>query len=383
MDKYLQGVRVVDLSRLLPGPFATLLLADMGAQVIKVEDPMRGDYARYYPPMVGTSSAFFQSLNRNKYGVTLNLKTPRGQQLLRRLLEDADVLIESFRPGVLSRLGFEIDELRHDFPELVICSITGYGQTGPKRDHAGHDANYLALAGVLDRNGRRDKPPHLPGFQLADIAGGSLYAALGITSALYRREQSGQGTHLDISMTEGALSFLIPAIARHAAGDEDERGAAMLSGGLPSYRVYPTSDDRHLAVGALEPKFWDPFVTAIGAEELQGRGLTRGEEGQKIARQLGKIIQSKPLGHWEDVLQDLDVCVEPVRHLDEVLDSELHTAREVFFEMQGLTHVSTPLTPRDGEHRPPPDHGQDNEEIYGDLGFDEKELAVLRADGVI
>lgn len=383
MKKFLDGVRVVDLTRLLPGPFATLLLADMGAEVIKIEDPMGGDYARYHPPMVGASSAFFQSLNRNKYGVTLNLKSERGKEILRQLLGGADVLIESFRPGVLARLGFDSDTLRRDFPELVICSISGYGQSGPKRNVAGHDANYLALAGVLDGNGRRSQAPHLPGFQLADIAGGSLYGALGITAALYHREQSGEGAYLDISMTEGALSFLIPTIARHAAGDKEERGAGMLTGGLPSYRVYPTADGRFLAVGALEPKFWDPFVSAIGAEELKGRGLTRGEEGQKIARKLEAILKSEPLQYWEQKLEGLDVCVEPIRNIDEVLKSELHRARQVFFEIQGLTHVRTPLTPRDREHRRPPEHGADNHEIYSALGFDSDELETLRDDGVI
>lgn len=379
----LEGVRIVDMTRLLPGPFSTLLLADMGAEVIKLEDPLRGDYARYYPPMVGTSSAFFQSLNRNKKGVTLDLKADEGRELFLRLLEDADVLVESFRPGVLKRLGLDPAVLARDFPELILCSISGYGQTGPNRDLAGHDANYLALSGLLDRNGHRDGPPHLPGFQLADIAGGALYAALGITSALVRRGRTGEGTHLDISMTEGALSFLLPTVARHSAGEREPRGQGMLSGGLPCYRVYPTADGRYLAVGALEPKFWDPFVEAVGAEELKGRGMTRGEEGQQIADTLAAIINSESLAHWREVLADLDVCVEPVLELDEVLQEQLHQAREVFFDLQGLTHVRTPLTPRDRDHQPAPDHGAHNDEIYGGLGLDDDELETLRGDGVI
>lgn len=382
-DGLLQGVRVVDLTRLLPGPFATLLMADMGAEVVKVEDPMRGDYARYYPPMVGMSSAFFHALNRNKRGVTLNLKDERGSELLRQLLASADVLMESFRPGVMERLGVGIDDLRAEFPSLVICSITGYGQTGPKRDEAGHDANYLALSGVLDRNGRRGEPPHIPGFQLADIGGGALYAALGVTSALFRRERTGQGTYLDISMTEGALSFLAPTVARHSAGDVDERGDAMLSGGLPSYTVYPTSDGRHLAVGALEPKFWDLFVETIGAEHLKGQGMMRGQEGRDVAAELEEILAKKPLEYWTELLDGVDVCVEAVLEMEEVLTSELHRAREVFFELNGITHVRTPLTPPDAEHRSAPEQGADNESVYSDLGVDEEELEELMEDGVV
>ena len=383
IPQFMEGVRVVDLTRLLPGPFATLLLADMGAEVVKVEDPMKGDYARYYPPLNGANSAFFESLNRNKQAVTLNLKHEAGVELFERLLEDADVLVESFRPGVLDRLGVGPERLRQDYPELIICSITGYGQTGAKKDDAGHDANYLALSGVLERNGRRGEPPHVPGFQLADLGGGALYAALGISAALFRRERTGEGAHLDISMTEGALSFLSTVIARSGAGEVEERGDGMLTGGLPSYRVYPTADGRFLAVAALEPKFWDPFVEAIGCEDLTGKGMLGGEEGDKVANRLAGVIESKPLEHWEGVLDELDVCVEPVLEIDEVLQHQLHESRQVFFELQGLTHVRTPLTPRDREHTPAPQQGADNEKVYEQLGVDASELAKLKEDGVV
>lgn len=380
--RFLEGVRVVDLSRLLPGPFATLLFADMGADVIKVEDPMRGDYARYYPPMVGSSSAFFQSLNRNKRAVTLNLKAEQGREVFERLVGSADVVVESFRPGVLERLGVGPDWLRQRFPELIVCSISGYGQTGPKRDEAGHDANYLALSGLLDRNGRRGQPPHVPGFQLADIGGGALYAALGVTSALYRREHTGEGVHLDISMTEGALSFLAPAVARHSGGDSDRRGEGMLSGGLPSYRVYETADGRHLAVAALEPKFWDPFVEAIGVQQLCGMSMQGGEPGREAAREIARILESEPLEHWLEVLEGLDVCVEPVLQLDEVLEQQLFDAREVFFQLNGLDHVRTPLSSGETATEAP-EQGEHNEEVYQQLGIGETRRAELSNQGII
>lgn len=381
--QFLEGVRVLDLTRLLPGPFATLLLADMGAEVVKVEDPMKGDYARYYPPLNGTNSAYFESLNRNKRGVTLNLKTDDGVELFERLVADADVLVESFRPGVLARLGLDPQRLRREHSELIICSITGYGQTGPKKDAAGHDANYLALSGLLERNGRSGQPPHVPGFQLADLGGGALYSALGIAAALFRRERTGEGTHLDLSMTEGALSFLTTAIARSCAGDVDERGDGMLTGGLPSYRVYPTADERYLAVAALETKFWDPFVEAIGCSHLTGKGMLGGEEGEKVVAELSEIIAAEPLEHWKEVLDELDVCVEPVLELEEVMEQQLFQAREVFFQLQGLTHVRTPLTPRDRQHSPAPAQGEHNEEVFGELGVDGAELQQLSDDGVI
>lgn len=380
---FLEGVRVIDLTRLLPGPFATMLLADMGADVIKVESPGIGDYARHYPPTVGESGAFFQSVNRNKRFVTMNLKMEAGRDLLKRLLKDADVLLESFRPGVMTRLGLDIEKLRQEFPGLVICSISGYGQSGPKRSAAGHDANYLALSGVLSQNGQKNQTPHLPGFQLADIAGGALYAALGITSALFRRERTGQGAWLDISMTEGALSFMIPAIARAQAGEPEARGDGMLSGGLPCYRVYSTSDDRYLAVGALEPKFWDPFVQAIGAPELQGRGLMSGEDGEEIGSRVQEILSARPLEHWVTLFNELDICVEPVLEFEELLESELHRARDVFFDLQGVTHVRTPLTAGNVEHRGASAQGADNDEVFRASGVTDEELASLKDNGVI
>lgn len=380
--EYLHGLRVVDLTRLLPGPFATMLLGDMGAEVIKVEDPGLGDYARYYPPMVGESSAFFQSVNRNKKFVTLNLKESEGQDLLRRILKTADVLVESFRPAVMDRLGLGIEELRREFPSLIIASITGFGQEGVRRGDAGHDANFLAISGVLGVNGS-SQGPQLPGIQLADLAGGALYGALGITAALYRKERTGEGTHLDISMTEGALSFLLPTLAREQAGEKESPGLGMLTGGLPRYGLYRTRDDRYLAVAALEPKFWDPFVTALDLEELKGRGMVGGEDGEEVRRALEAIIGAKTFSHWESFFRELDVCVDPIYNLEEVLELEIHKVREVFFQLQGVTQARTPLTPRGKVHRAAQEAGADNEEIFAELGLSEDEVKHLKGKGVL
>ncbi len=384
MSEWFEGVRVLDLTRLLPGPFASLLLADMGAEVIKIEAPGRGDYARFYPPMVGESSAFFQSLNRNKRSMVLNLKADEGVALLGRLVEEADVLLESFRPGVLERLGMGPEAMWEHNEDLIIASVTGYGQVGSKRDEAGHDANYLALSGLLERNGRAGEGPHVPGFQVADLAGGALYCALGVTSALWQRERGGGGVHLDISMTEGALSLLAPAIARHAAGQRDERGEGMLSGGLPSYRVYATKDDRHLAVAALEPKFWEPLVQALEAPELSGRNMEGGEKGREVQQRLEEIFRSESLEIWMERLGPLDLCVEPVLNLDEVMEQELHRSREAFFELNGVAQVRTPLTERGREHRPAPGFGEHTEQVLEELlEMDEESIEALRKNQVI
>lgn len=363
MSLMLEGLRVVDFSRLLPGPFASLLLADMGAEVIKVEDDAGGDYARYYPPMVGESSAFFESVNRNKKSVTVNLKDPAGRAAIHKLLATADVVLESFRPGVMDQLGVGYEHVRALKSDIVYCSISGYGQTGPFRTRAGHDMNYMAHAGMLIQTGTT---PAVPGFQLADIAGGALYAALGITSALFRRERTGQGAVLDISMTEGALSFGLPMFAIHAAGGATDAGGAMLSGGIAAYNLYETADGRWLSVGSLEPKFWMGFLEAIDAAHLVGEGHTP----QSSARQaVADILRTRTLEAWVEVFRGRDVCVEPVLNLDEVLQSSLHEARKVFFTLSGVQQARTPVTP-ERDHSPAPALGQHNAEIFGELGLD-------------
>ena len=382
----LLGVKVLDLSRLLPGPFCTMLLADMGADVIKIEHPQGGDYARYQPPLAaaqGEMGAFFSAINRNKRSLTLDLKQEEGAQILRDLAVGADVLVESFRPGVMDRLGLGPEALMELNPELIYCSISGYGQDGPMARRAGHDLNYIARAGVLDRNGPRGQAPTVPGVQIADLAGGALYAALGISTALYARCHTGQGRHIDISMTEGALSLMIPTLAQHAAGHTSARGDDVLTGGLPCYDVYRTADGRYLGVGALEPKFWMGFVQAIGAPELAGDGLSGGERGEEVRRQVARALEEKTLAQWQEIFEACDVCVEPVLTPEEVLRDEMLRAREMFFELSGVQHCRTPLTPRDMPHEPAPTLGQHTTEILEVFGLGEEAVAKLREKGVV
>jgi alpha-methylacyl-CoA racemase len=382
-DLWLSDLKVLDFSRLLPGPFCTLLLADMGADVLKIESPSGGDYARYYPPMTGEYGAFFAGLNRNKRSMTLDLKSERGVEIVERLIAEADVLVESFRPGVMERLGLGYEEVASQNEGLIYCSISGYGQTGPMSERAGHDLNYVARAGLLEQNGAAGQEPVVPGFQVADIAGGALYAALGILGALNGRHASGEGAHIDISMTEGAMSLHLPLQSSLAAGQPQPRGQGMLTGGLPCYSVYETKDGQFLAVGPLEPKFWMGFVQAIGAPELAGDGMATGEQGEQTRQAVAEILGEKTLEQWLRVFEAVDVCVEPVRSPGEVLEDELFAAREMFFELAGAHQTRTPLTPKGREHTPAPGLGEHTDVILSELGYDSDERDHLREDGVV
>lgn len=385
-EQPLGGIRVLDLTRLLPGPFCSLLLADLGADVVKIEEPGGGDYARYYPPMVGNVGTFFASLNRNKRSMTLNLKDERGVALLLELVKSADVLIESFRPGVMERLGVGYEVVRAKNPRLIYCSISGYGQSGALQTRAGHDLNFMALSGVLEQTGRAGEAPVIPGFQLADIAGGAMYAAFGIVAQLYRMERSGgqaQGCHVDISMAEGALSFHLPVQAGQSGGVQARRGEEMLTGGVPSYGVYETQDGKYLAVAALEPKFWLGFVDAIGAPELAQSGLLTGEAGQKVRAQIAAILKTRTRDAWAEIFSGLDLCVEPVLTPQEAFESELFRARSMFFELNGIRQTRLPLTPEGLEHRAPPELGEHTEEVLQEVGLGASEIAELRDARVV
>ena len=280
----LDDVRVLDLTRLLPGPFCTMLLADFGADVIKVEDTAGGDYMRWMPPLVDDSSAMFHPLNRNKRSVAIDLKNPLGRDAFLRLAETVDVVVESFRPGVMDRLGIGFAALREVNPRLVLCSISGYGQDGPFRDRAGHDLNYAAVAGVLLLGGNADEPPAMPGLQVGDLGGGALDAALAIMIALHHAARTGRGQHCDVSMVDGLISWAgVHASQLFATGEAPAPATGMLTGRYPCYRIYACADG-YLSVGALEPKFWRAFVEVIGLPELAGNGLVDGEAGAAHGR---------------------------------------------------------------------------------------------------
>ncbi len=329
--KPLDGIRVLDLTRLLPGALCTLHLADMGADVIKIEDPWQGDYGRSMGTTNKATSPYFLVMNRNKRGLKLDLKQVLGRQAFFDLARDADVVIESFRPGVVDKLGIGYEAVRALNPHIVYCSISGYGQTGPYRERAGHDLNYCAYAGITDQIGQRGAAPAVPNFQIADLAGGSLSAAMGILAALLDAQRTGNGRYIDVSMTDCALAHsVIPLAALATDGEVQPRGADTLSGGLPCYGVYATSDGRYMALGALEKKFWQRFCEKIERPDLISEHLVSGAEADRVHAEVAAIFGSNTQDHWTKTFADVDCCVAPVLTLTESMENEQLQARKMF-----------------------------------------------------
>ncbi|MBK6690480.1 MAG: CoA transferase [Deltaproteobacteria bacterium] len=307
----LAGVRVLDLSRLLPGPYATFLLAHLGAEIIKVEDPKGGDYARWYPPLFGEppTGASFQALNQGKRSVALDLKQPEAKVALRALVARADVLVDSFRPGVLERLDLDPLQLMAEHPRLIYCAITGFGRTGPDAQRPGHDLGYVARAGVLGLSGPAAHPV-APGVQIADI-GAALVAVAGINAALLLRAQTGRGSVVDASLLEAALNFAAFPFSAFAAGETPQRGQELLDGSRPCYGVYRCRDG-FLAVSALEPKFWQAFLQVVELPHLLGSALDLGEAGERVKREIEDRLLTRTRAEWMALFNGVEACVEPI-----------------------------------------------------------------------
>jgi crotonobetainyl-CoA:carnitine CoA-transferase CaiB-like acyl-CoA transferase len=325
------------------------------------------------PPAKGGVSGAYWAVNRDKRSVVLDLKKPEGQETLLAMVESADVVIESFRPGVIDRLGVGYEALRQRNPKIVLCSISGYGQSGPYRERAGHDLNYIALAGVLALGGEAGGTPALPGVQIADLAGGALWAVTGILGALYGRQQTGEGTHLDISMTEGAMALALPHLGYlDCGGPTPTRGTGLLNGGWASYRVYRTSDGRHLSVGSLEPKFWLAFNRAIGREASITELGDSPEVQGRVAGEIQAIIAGKTAAKWQEILAAVDCCAEVVLELDELAEHPLHRARDVFFHQTDrdageVLGVRLPVG-EPARRRTAPRLGEHTDEVLAELG---------------
>ncbi|HVS28009.1 MAG TPA: CoA transferase [Solirubrobacteraceae bacterium] len=395
MSLPLEGIRVLDLSRLLPGGFCSLLLADFGADVIKVEDTGMGDYVRWAPPYYegaedSAKSALYLALNRNKRSIRIDLKNERGREVLLRLVRDADVLLESFRPGVLDRLGVGYDRLREENPRIVYCAISGYGQDGPFRDRSGHDMNYLGLVGLLGLTGERGGAPVQSAGQIADVGGGALMAAFGILAALRERDSSGEGQLVDVSMADGALSWLAMVAARYFCEQRTpQRGGLELAGSLICYRPYECADG-WVTLGALEPKFWQAWCRGVGREDLIERQFEG--PGTDAHGEVAKIFAQRTRAEWQAFASEHDCCLEPVLELDEALESELVRAREMVVELAqpGATRpvrqlgVPVKLSRTPGELRAPgPALGEHTEELLLAAGYDGDEVAALTESGAV
>ncbi len=380
---------MLDLSRLLPGPYATLVLADLGADVVRVEALENGDWLRELRPFPGAHAGAYHALNRNKRSIALDLARDEGRGAFLRLAARADVVVESFRPGVLDRLGVGWDALHAASPRLVLCSITGYGQDGPYAGRAGHDLDYCAISGVLALSGPPEAPAP-PGVQLADVAGGSWPAVAGILAALVGRATTGAGAHVDVSMTEGALALLaMPLGMAEARGSPLVRGRELLTGGAACYGVYRTRDGRHVALGALEPRFFAAFCAAVGCPELAARQLDDGGAGPRA--ELKAIFAERTREEWAAFAAAHDVCLAPVLEGDEPRADPQLVARGAFVEVgtpsegRALPGVASPVRLRGltAPRRPAPRLGEHGAEVLAEAGFGAEEIAALRAAGVL
>jgi alpha-methylacyl-CoA racemase len=402
MSLPLQDVKVLDLSRLLPGGFCSLLLADLGADVLKVEDTGAGDYIRWSPPYYegaheSARSALYLALNRNKRSIRLDLKSEQGRELLLKLVRDCDVVLESFRPGVLDRLGVGYERMKQENSRLVYCAISGYGQDGPKRSAPGHDMNYLGLIGMLGLTGERGGEPIQAAGQIADIGGGAMMAAVGILAALHERDGSlakpgsGEGQFVDISMSDGALSWLALVAGRYFAdGSTPHRGDLELAGSLICYRPYECSDG-WVSLGALEPKFWQAWCRGVGREDLIERQFER--SGSGAYADVRAVFKQRTRAEWEAFAAEHECCLEPILDLDEALDSDLVRAREMVVEVSQpgvegpVKQLGVPVklsrTPAAPDRMPAPALGEHTESVLRDAGFSEAEIASLIESGAV
>jgi alpha-methylacyl-CoA racemase len=391
----LSDVRVLDLSRLLPGGFASQLLADFGADVVKVEDTGMGDYVRWAPPYygddsqqpLGTRSALYLALNRNKRSIRLDLKSEGGRDALLRLASEYDVVLESFRPGVLARLGVGYERMRDENPALVYCAITGYGQTGPYTQRAGHDMNYLGLVGLLGLTGEPDGRPIQSAGQIADLGGGALMAAFGILAALHEARRSGEGQFVDVSMADGALSWLAMVAGAYLCdGEVPKRGDGQLTGRFVCYLPYEAADG-YVTMGALEPKFWARFCAGVGREDLIEKQFEH--NGSEAWAEIAEIFRSRTRAEWKAFNDEHDAMIEPVLDLDQALDSELVRAREmvVDWEQPGLgtvreLGVPVKLSRTPGTvHAPAPALGEHTREVLAEAGLTAEEIEALLESG--
>jgi crotonobetainyl-CoA:carnitine CoA-transferase CaiB-like acyl-CoA transferase len=379
MTGALAGLRVIDLTRYIPGPYCTMALGDLGADVIKVEEPPFGDATRALPPAAGEDSAAHAALNRNKRSIVVDVRTERGAELVRRLAQGADVFVEAFRPGALARRGLGADALLAENPRLIYCSITGYGQAGPLSARAGHDINYAARAGFLGSNGVEGRPA-IPGGQVADMAG-AFVALLGILAALQARERTGLGQRVDASMLSGLLGVMSLPLARHLAGGAGDE----LTGRHACYNVYRCRDGHYLSVGALEPKFWEALCQALELPELAKRQWAREERQREMIVALAAAFARRDRSEWLAVFDGIEACVEPVLDLHEA-SQDAQVAQFLVDPQPGLRTVGFPAllsaTPA-ATSRPAPALGQHTDEVLAELAVPTSEVARLREEGVV
>ncbi len=388
----LAGIKVLDLSRYLPGPFCTQMLADFGAEVIKIED-LGGDLMRHVPPMIEGESAGFYSVNRNKKSVTLNLKTEEGKAIFKKLVSSSDVVVDQFRPGVMDKMGLGYDQLRQVNEGIIYCSITGYGLNGPLRDAAGHDLNYLSLAGITGLNGTYQGMPAICGMQIADIAGGTLYAIIAILLALTSRQKTGQGQLCDIAMMDGSISLLALTLGQWSGwGKLPEMGDDLLSGGYAFYQVYRTKDDKFVSLGALEEKFWAGFCNKLGKPNYVKQQFDKSLQRDMIA-QIQMLMQEKTRDEWVEYFADSDICFTPILSLEEMCEHPQVLARDMIVKLtnvrgsgkdMALTGIPVKLSGTPGVAKMIfPQLGEHNEDVLMTAGYTAEDIKAFQNNRII
>ncbi len=384
------GIKILDLSRLLPGPYCTMFLADMGAEVIKIEDPLIGDYFRSWEPIKKKNSIFFIAVNRNKKSLSLNLKKEKGREIFYQLVKEADVVVESFRPGVAQKLQVDFENLKRIKNNIIYCSITGYGQNTSLKNKAGHDLNYLALSGILGISGCRNKKPAILGIQIADMAG-AILGIIGIITALYNREKGCKAQYIDAAMLDGLYSFLSMIGAKFFHDNVPPLIADNLfNGGYACYNIYETKDKRFFSVAAIENKFWDRLCEVLGKEEWKGKNTIEKEQGVLID-ELSKIFQKKTFKEWREIFSKEDICVEPVLNLDESFNEDYVKEREIVFNISdpvdgNSKHIKNPLeisSVKFQKEKHPSYIGEDTESILMKLGFTKNDIIALKQEEII
>lgn len=380
----LEGMKVLDLTRLIPGGFATLILADLGAEVLKIEDTNSGDYARWIEPDIGGFGCYFAALNRNKKSIRLNLKTEQGKEIFKKLIKNGyDIVVESFRPGVMDRLGIGYSVLKEINPGVIYCAITGYGQTGPKRERALHDLNCMSVSGLLGITGE-DLPP-IPG--IADAAS-SLFSVIAILGAFISREKDGKGRFIDVSMTESVISFFSFHLVKYMVdGKLPEVGNTDFTGKFPCYGIYKTKDERYVSVAILEEKFWRNFCLSVGREDLIEKQY---DSSRETKDEVARIFQLKTRSEWEQIAEEFDFCLEPVLNFREVLNHPQLRYRNLFFEInhrdKKIPQIRLPFIVSELDRipaNPPPLWGENTEEVLISLGYSREEIESLKEKGVI
>jgi crotonobetainyl-CoA:carnitine CoA-transferase CaiB-like acyl-CoA transferase len=386
----LAGVRVLDLTRLLPGPMCTLYLADLGATVIKVEDTGAGDYARTLAQGAARDgmTAWYRALNRNKRSIAIDLKAPAGRAAFMALAQRADVIVEGFRPGTVAALRVDYDAVRTVNPRIVYCALSGYGQTGPRAGAAGHDINYLGYAGTLNYTGERGGAPALANLQIADLLGGAASAAIAILAALAGTLRSGRGRYVDVAMADAVLAhqiFLLGALEDEGA--VAPRGEDLLTGGVPCYGVYPTRDERWLAVGALETKFWRALCGALDRPDLVPLQFASAAEGERTRATLAQIFRGATLADWRRRLAGVDCCVTPVLTFEEAIADPQFIARGMVIRRpDGSRQYAPPFRmspPAFAIARDAPAHGEHTRDVLREAGYGDAAIdALLRERAV-